>query len=79
MTILEPLKLGDELEIEICPTEGQYEATTTDGQPFVEKFSLESLKEVVENWGKEGHKPILCDIDHSSVDKGNTGGVKVGC
>lgn len=72
MKFKKPLKLGDEIEIEICPTEGQYEATTTDGQPFVEKFSLESVGKVVANWEKDERKPILCDIDHSSVDTGKT-------
>lgn len=66
------LKVGDEIEIEICPTEGEYAANTVDGQPFVEKFSIESAKKIVENWKADGAKQILCDIDHSSVDTNNT-------
>lgn len=72
MEIKEPLKLGDKIEIEIMPLEGEYKATTVDGQDFVEKFSVESAKKIVENWEKDGKKDILCDIDHSSVNSDNT-------
>ena len=66
------LKVGDEIEIEICPTDGEYAANTVDGQPFVEKFSVESLQKVIDNWKKDGSKAILCDIDHSSVETNDT-------
>ncbi len=66
------LKVGDEIEIEICPTDGEYAANTVAGQPFVEKFSVESLQKVIDNWKKDGSMPILCDIDHSSVETNDT-------
>ena len=72
MELKEKLNVGDEIEIEIAPTEGQYKANTVDGEPFVEKFSVDSMKDIVANWEKDGRKPILCDIDHSSVDTNNT-------
>jgi len=72
MEIKEPLKLGDKIDIEIMPTEGQYKATTVDGNDFIEKFSIESAEKIVENWKKDGSKDILCDIDHSSIDTNNT-------
>lgn len=72
MEIKEPLKVGDTIEIEIMPLEGSYKATTVEGEDFVEKFSPESAKKIVDNWIKDGKKDILCDIDHSSVDTNNT-------
>ena len=54
------------------PLEGQYKATTVDGNDFVEKFSVESAHKIVENWQLDGSKPILCDVDHSSVETSNT-------
>lgn len=72
MELKEKLAVGDEIEIEICPTEGEYAANTVDGQPFVEKFSVESLQKVIDNWKKDGSKDILCDIDHSSVETNDT-------
>ena len=72
MELKERLTVGNEIDIEIMPTEGQYAATTVDGTDFIEKFSVESAREVVENWKKDGSKPILCDVDHSSVDSNDT-------
>ena len=72
MELKEKLTVGNEIDIEIMPTEGQYAATTVDGTDFIEKFSVESAREVVENWKKDGSKPILCDVDHSSVDSNDT-------
>jgi phage I-like protein len=72
MELREELKTGDKIEIEIMPLSGQYKATTVDGTPFVEKFSVESGELIVENWKKDGSKEILCDIDHSSVDTNDT-------
>lgn len=72
MELKEPLSTGQEIEIEIMPCEGQYAATTVDGNDFVEKFSVESANRIVENWKKDGSKPILCDVDHSSVDTNKT-------
>ena len=72
MEIKELLSTGQEIEIEIMPTEGQYKATTVDGTDFVEKFSVESANKIVENWKKDGEKPILCDIDHSSIETSKT-------
>lgn len=72
MEIKEPLVKGQEIDIEIMPLEGEYKATTVDGTDFIEKFSVESGKLVVENWKKEGSKDILCDVDHSSVNTDDT-------
>lgn len=72
MELHEELKAGDKIEIEIMPLSGSYAATTVDGTPFVEKFSVESGELVVENWKKDGSKDILCDVDHSSVDTNDT-------
>ena len=72
MELREELKTGDKIEIEIMPLSGSYAATTVDGTPFVEKFSVESGELVVENWKKDGSKDILCDVDHSSVDTNDT-------
>lgn len=72
MEIKEPLSTGQEIEIEIMPLEGQYKATTVDGSDFVEKFSVESANKIVDNWKKDGEKPILCDIDHSSIETSKT-------
>ena len=72
MDLKEKLNVGDEIEIEICPTEGEYAAETINGTPFVEKFSVEALQKVIENWKAEGSKDILCDIDHSSVETNDT-------
>lgn len=72
MEIKEPLVKGQEIDIEIMPLEGEYKATTVDGTDFIEKFSVESGKLVVENWKKEGSKEILCDVDHSSVNTDDT-------
>ena len=72
MELKEPLSTGQEIEIEIMPCEGQYAATTIDGNDFVEKFSVESANKIVDNWKADGSKPILCDVDHSSVDTNKT-------
>lgn len=72
MELREELKTGDKIEIEIMPLSGSYAATTVDGTPFVEKFSIEAGELVVENWKKDGSKDILCDVDHSSVDTSDT-------
>lgn len=72
MELKEKLKIGDKIEVEIMPLSGQYKATTVDGTPFVEKFSVEAGELIVENWKKDGSKDILCDIDHSSVDTNDT-------
>ena len=72
MEIKEPLSTGQEIEIEIMPLEGQYKATTVDGTDFLEKFSVESANKIVENWKKDGEKPILCDVDHSSIETSKT-------
>ena len=72
MELKEKLKTGDKIEVEIMPLSGQYKATTVDGTPFVEKFSVEAGELIVENWKKDGSKDILCDIDHSSVDTNDT-------
>lgn len=72
MEIKEQLSTGQEIEIEIMPLEGQYKATTVDGTDFIEKFSVESANKIVENWKKDGEKPILCDVDHSSVETSKT-------
>lgn len=72
MDIKEPLQIGQEIDVEIMPLEGQYKATTVDGNDFVEKFSVESAHKIVENWQLDGSKPILCDVDHSSVETSNT-------
>lgn len=72
MEIKEPLVTGQEIEIEIMPLEGEYKATTVDGTDFLERFSVESAHKIVENWKADGSKPILCDVDHSSVETSNT-------
>ena len=72
MEIKEPLSTGQEIEIEIMPLEGQYKATTVDGTDFIEKFSVESANKIVENWKADGSKPILCDVDHSSIETSKT-------
>lgn len=72
MEIKEPLSTGQEIEIEIMPLEGQYKATTVDGTDFLEKFSVESANKIVENWKADGSKPILCDVDHSSIETSKT-------
>ena len=72
MTLKEKLAVGDEIEVEICPSEGEYAAETVNGTPFVEKFTLEALQKVIDNWKADGSKPILCDIDHSSVETNDT-------
>lgn len=72
MEIKEPLATGQEIEIEIMPLEGQYKATTVDGSDFVEKFSVESANKIVDNWKADGSKPILCDVDHSSIETSKT-------
>lgn len=72
MDIKEPLITGQEITIEIMPLEGEYKATTIDGTDFLEKFSVESANKIVDNWKKDGEKPILCDVDHSSVETSKT-------
>lgn len=72
MEIKEPLFTGQEITIEIMPLEGEYKATTIDGTDFLEKFSVESANKIVDNWKKDGEKPILCDVDHSSVETSKT-------
>lgn len=72
MEIKEPLVTGQEITIEIMPLEGEYKATTIDGTDFLEKFSVESANKIVDNWKKDGEKPILCDVDHSSVETSKT-------
>lgn len=72
MEIKEPLVAGQEITIEIMPLEGEYKATTIDGTDFLEKFSVESANKIVDNWKKDGEKPILCDVDHSSVETSKT-------
>lgn len=72
MELKEKLAVGDEIEIEICPTEGEYKAETIDGTPFVEKFTVEAIQKVIDNWKADGSKDILCDIDHSSVETNDT-------
>lgn len=72
MELREELKTGDKIEIEIMPLSGSYAATTVDGTPFVEKFSIEAGELIIENWKKDGSKDILCDVDHSSVDTSDT-------
>ena len=72
MELKEPLSTGQEITIEVMPCEGQYAATTIDGNDFVEKFSVESANKIVDNWKADGSKPILCDVDHSSVDTNKT-------
>lgn len=68
----QPLKAGDKIEVEVCPGEGQYKAETVDGTPFTERFTPESMQAIVDNWEKDGSRPVLCDIDHSSADTSNT-------
>ena len=72
MEIKDPLITGQEITIEIMPLEGEYKATTIDGTDFLEKFSVESANKIVDNWKKDGEKPILCDVDHSSVETSKT-------
>lgn len=72
MELRKELKTGDKIEIEIMPLSGSYAATTVDGTPFVEKFSIEAGELIIENWKKDGSKDILCDVDHSSVDTSDT-------
>lgn len=72
MEIKEPLVTGQEIEIEIMPLEGEYKATTVDGTDFLERFSVESAHKIVENWKADGSKPVLCDVDHSSVETSKT-------
>ena len=72
MEIKDPLITGQEITIEIMPLEGEYKATTIDGTDFLEKFSVESANKIVDNWKKDDEKPILCDVDHSSVETSKT-------
>lgn len=72
MELREDLKVGDEITIEVLPTEGSYKATTIDGTDFIEKFSVESANKIVDNWKADGSKPVLCDVDHSSVETSKT-------
>lgn len=72
MELREELKVGDKIDIEIMPLSGSYKATTVDGTDFIEKFSVESANKIVENWKKDGEKPILCDVDHSSIETSKT-------
>lgn len=72
MELKEKLEVGNEIVIEIAPTEGEYSAETVDGTPFIEKFSEESMLKVIENWKADGSKDIRVDLDHSSIDSNDT-------
>jgi hypothetical protein len=55
----EPLKTGDQIEVEVCPGEGQYKAETVDGTPFTERFTPEAMQAIVDNWEGEGEEVVV--------------------